>query len=312
MLNFSQKSEIRKSYFLNKYAIITPVRALRPKDMKEKTIIKKDAKCPFCPKNINKDNVLSKIGQGDNWQLLCLKNIFPAVTLDNKKAYGTQEVIIETPKHNLKLADLNEKQIENVLRMHAQRTKIASKNKKIDYILCFKNQGSKAGASIAHAHSQIFASSILPPDIKEEFNLVKKYTAEKKSCPYCDIIKKETKSKRKIYSDNNAIAFTPYASEYHYEAWIFAKRHLDNITKLNDNEFKSFSRILKIILAKLQALDLSFNFFMHQVISNHNQHFYMKIQPREGVWAGIELGSGLIINTVPPEFAAEYYKKNIN
>jgi hypothetical protein len=38
----------------------------------------------------------------------------------------------------------------------------------------------------------------------------------------------------------------------------------------------------------------------------------MKIQPREGVWAGIELGSGLIINTVPPEFAAEYYKKNIN
>ena len=108
------------------------------------------------------------------------------------------------------------------------------------------------------------------------------------------------------------IAFTPFASEYHYETWIFTKRHLDNITRLNDNEFKSFAHVLKKILTKLQALDLSFNFFMHQVISNHNQHFYMKIQPRESVWAGIELGSGLIINSVPPEYAAKFFRIKIN
>ena len=118
--NTNQKSEIRKSYFLNKYVIVTPLRALRPKDMKEKTIIRKDTKCPFCPKNINKNNVLSKIGKENNWQALSLKNIYPAVTLDNKKAYGIQEVIIETPTHNLKLGDLSEKQIEDVLRMHAR------------------------------------------------------------------------------------------------------------------------------------------------------------------------------------------------
>jgi UDPglucose--hexose-1-phosphate uridylyltransferase len=309
MTNINQKSEIRKSYFLNKYAIITPLRALRPKEMKETTIIKKDTKCPFCPKNIDEKNVVSKIGDSINWQILCLNNIFPAVTLDNKKAYGQQEVIVETPEHDLILADLDEKQIENVLRMHAQRTKFASQNKEIEYILCFKNQGSKAGASIAHAHSQIFASNILPPDIKEELDLVKKYTSEKKSCPYCDIIKKEVKSDRKIYNDNFITAFAPFASEYHYEAWIFTKRHLDNITQLNDSEFKSFAHILKIILGKLKSLYLSYNFFMHQVISAGNQHFYMKIQPREGVWAGIELGSGLVINSVPPESAADYYRK---
>jgi UDPglucose--hexose-1-phosphate uridylyltransferase len=308
MKKLNQKSEIRKSYFLNKYAIITPLRALRPKEMKETTMIKKDTKCPFCPKNIDEKNVLSVIGKGKNWQTLCLKNIFPAVTLDNKKAYGQQEVIVETPEHDLILADLNEKQIETVLRMHAERTKFASQNKKIDYILCFKNQGSKAGASIAHAHSQVFASSILPPDIKEELDLVKKYKAEKKSCPYCDIIKKEVKSDRKIYNDKFVTAFAPYASEYHYEAWIFSNRHLDNITQFNDEEFKSFAHVLKIILVKLKALDLSYNFFMHQIVSACSQHFYLKIQPREGVWAGIELGSGLVINSIPPENAAEYFR----
>ncbi len=308
MLNLNQKSEIRKSYFLNKYAIITPLRALRPKEMKETTIIKKDTKCPFCPKNITEANVLSRVGGNKNWQALCLKNIFPAVTLDNKKAYGRQEVIIETPEHGLILADLDEKQIETVIRMHAERTEFASQNKKIEYILCFKNQGSKAGASIAHAHSQIFASSILPPDIKEELDLVKKYAAEKKSCPYCDIIKQEAKSSRKIYTDKFVTAFAPYASEYHYEAWIFTNRHLDNITQLNDNEFKSFAFILKKILVKIKSLNLSYNFFMHQVISANSQHFYLKIQPREGIWAGIELGSGLVINSVPPEIAAEYLR----
>jgi len=117
------------------------------------------------------------------------------------------------------------------------------------------------------------------------------------------------KSERKIFEDKFVAAFTPYASEYHYEAWIFTKRHLDNIAKLDDDEFKSFAKILKVILLKLQRLDLSFNFFLHQVISNKDQHFYLKIQPRDSVWAGIELGSGLVINSVLPEDAAEYYKR---
>jgi len=308
--NFNHKAEIRKSYFLNKYVIITPVRALRPKEMKEKIIVEPKSKCPFCPKNIAKQNVLDKIGDNKNWQVLSLKNIFPAVTLDNSSAYGWQEVIIDTPRHNLELSDLDDTQIEKILTMYARRTAIISQNKKVDYILCFKNQGQKAGASLIHSHSQIFASKILPPDIVEELELARKYQARKKTCPYCDILKEEGKSPRKIFVDKNIFAFAPYASEYHYEAWIFTKRHLDNITKLNQDELKSLAHVLKRILLKLQTLNLSYNYFMHQVISNQHQHFYMKIQPRDSVWAGIELGSGLVINSIPPELAAAYYKNN--
>jgi len=308
-----KKSEIRKAYLLNKYVIITPGRLKRPRDIKEQTIIERTKPCPFCAENINKNNILDKISAQDdkkkNWQVLSIKNIFPAVTIDNKKAYGAQEVILETPVHAKELADLEEFNIEQVLKMYARRTKALAKNKKIDYILCFKNQGSKAGASIVHAHSQVFATNIVPPDIHEELGLTQTYKIERGICPYCDIIKKEMKSERKIFEDKHIAAFAPYASEYHYEAWIFPKRHLDNITLLNDMEIKSFAKALKIILTKLQALDLSYNFFLHNVVSSADQHLYVKIQPRDSVWAGVELGSGLVINSISPEAAAKYYQK---
>jgi len=302
------KSEIRKDYLSDRHVIITPSRAKRPRDIAEQTIISRVASCPFCPENINPENILDQI-DGSEGRIISIKNVFPAVTLNNKKAYGAQEVIIETSNHKKELYNLSEGQIEALLRMYAKRTAALSKIKNIEYILCFKNQGSKAGASIVHAHSQIFATNITPSEIKEELKLSREYQAEHKSCAYCDITKKEMKSPRKIFEDKYIAALAPYASQYHYEAWIFTKRHLDNITKLNDNEFKSFAKLLKKLLTKLNDLKLSFNYFLHQSISDEDQHFYLKIQPRDSIWAGVELGSGLIINSVPPEEAAKFFRK---
>lgn len=306
----AKKSEIRKAYFLNKYVIITPGRLKRPRDIEEKTVVKRVGTCPFCPRNM-KEKILDQINSSTNkniWQVISVSNIYPAVTLDNEKAYGAQEVIIETPDHQKDLGDLTVSQIGKVLEMYRRRTKDLAKNKTIDYILCLKNQGSKAGASIVHAHSQVFATKIVPEDLKEEARLAMEYKAKHKTCPYCDIIKKERGSVREIYNDKSIIAFTPYASLFHYEAWLFPKRHLDNITELDKNELKSFAQALKLILHKLDSINVSFNLFLHNVISNPNQHFYIKVQPRESVWAGIELGSGLVINSISPEVAAQFYK----
>ncbi len=303
------KSEIRKSYLSNQYVIITPGRAKRPRDIKEQTIIQRTGSCPFCPGKINEEKAADKIKKDGKWKEQSVKNIFPAVSEDNDKANGTQEVIIETRNHTLELADLPENEIELVLRMYAKRTKSIGEDKNIDYILCFKNQGSKAGASIVHAHSQVFATKILPPDLIEEQKQVQDHWVQHKECPYCKIIEKEMKSERRIYEDKNFAVFAPYASQYHYESWFFPKRHLDNITELDDQELVSLAKALKMVLVKMKALDLSFNLFLHNVISNQKQHFYIKVQPRDSIWAGVELGAGLIINSVPPEIAAEYFRK---
>lgn len=313
------RSEIRKDYLLNKYVIITPGRAKRPRDIHEETILHRDKTCVLCPEDIERKLIVDSIGPTSakatagkprqKWKVLTLNNKYPAVTLKNKKAFGWQEVIIETPKHGIELGELSETEICDVLQMYKKRTKEISLMKKMDYILVFKNNGSKAGASILHAHSQIFATNMLPPDVHEELDAAKKYRFDNKTCPYCDIIKKESKSKRKIFVNSKISVFAPYASAYHYEAWLFPQRHVDNITKLTSKELSSFAKALKKLLIKLHSIDVSYNFFMHQVISDKDQHFYIKLQPRDSIWAGIELGSGLVINSISPEVAAKFYRK---
>ena len=176
-------------------------------------------------------------------------------------------------------------------------------------MLIFKNDGGKAGASIEHAHSQIFATSFLPPHLMDKSQKVQKYKLQHGACIYCETINKERKGPRLVWEDKNVIAFTPYASIHNYEVWIMPKRHLDNITLLKDAERESFAKVLKKILLKIDGLKLPYNYYFHQVVNDEDQHLYMKVTPRKAVWAGVEIGSGIFINTVTPEKAAAYYRE---
>ena len=306
------KSEIRKDYIQEKYVIIAPRRGKRPHELKKQLEDKRRGKsdsCDFCPTIVNKVDDLLTIGPRNNWKVKVIRNIFPAVTYENPRAYGTQEVVIDTPDHALELEDLSVESISELLRAYAIRTEELSKDNNIEYIIIFKNNGGRAGASIKHAHSQIFATKFLPPHLIDKSQRQQAYKLHNGTCVYCDVVKKEAKGSRLVYQDKNVIAFCPWASIYNYEVWILPKRHIDNITQLTKPERLSWAKILKRILKKIGKLGLPYNFYFHQVINDEDQHLYMKIVPRGSVWAGIEIGSGLVINPIPPEVAAPYYKK---
>jgi len=135
------------------------------------------------------------------------------------------------------------------------------------------------------------------------------YKLEYGTCVYCDVIKKEGKGPRLVYQDEHAIAFCPWASLHNYEIWLMPKRHVDNITLLSKQERTSLAVFLKKILKKINNLNLPYNYYFHQIINDEDQHLYMKITPRGSIWAGVEIGSGLIINPISPEEAAKYYRK---
>ncbi len=290
---------------------MTPGRGERPRETGTLPRLKKRA-CPLCPSGIEKNFIIKTypvLKKNQQWSITVLKNKYPVVSLQNSKAYGQHEVIVETPDHNRDLAQFGSKEMENLLRVYQDRTRELSKIPKINYVLIFKNEGGKAGASLRHAHSQVFAAEILPPDLEEEFRFMRAYQKKHKTCPYCNMIRKEEKGSRMICRDEHMVAFTPYASAYHYETWIFPRRHLDNVVDLNGKEIPSLAKFLRKILGKMYRMDLSYNFFLHQVVSEKNQHFYVKIQPRESVWGGLELGSGLVVSSLLPEKAAGALRK---
>ena len=314
--NSMTKSEIRKDYIQEKYVIIAPKRGQRPDDVSHKeqqTTIPK-ASCVFCPARVDRDNKILLTAKetkekNEPWAIKVIANKFPTVSPANPRAYGLQEVVIETPDHLKEVEELTTERVAEIFKVYAKRTKIISRDKKIEYILIFKNNGGKAGASLQHAHSQIFATEFLPPHLKDKSQRVLAYKLKNGSCVYCDVIKKEKRGPRLVAQDENVIAFCPWAPMHNHEIWLMPKKHLDNITVLTTEEQTSFAKILKKILKKINQLNLPYNYYFHQVIRDKDQHLYMKVTPRGSVWAGVEIGSGLIINPISPEESAKFYRK---
>ncbi|MDP3995054.1 MAG: DUF4931 domain-containing protein [Patescibacteria group bacterium] len=307
-----QKAELRKDYIQDKYVIIAAQREGRPHDLEVPQKIKsydKPEDSVFHPKNVSHKKATLTVGRESKWRIKIIPNDFPAVTLDNPKAYGMQEVVIETPDPEPELEDLPLSHIVELLQAYAKRTEEIQKIPNIQYVIIFKNEGGRAGASIRHSHSQIFATDFIPPQLLDKSQKAHAYMLKNGSEVYCDVIKKEKDGPRAVWEDKHIACFTPYASMHNYECWIMPKRHTDNITQLKKAEFKSFAKILKHVLSRINELGLSYNYYFHQVVHDENQHLYMKITPRGSFWAGVEIGSGVIINSISPERAAEFYRK---
>lgn len=313
-----RRSEIRRDYIQDKYVIIAPRRRVRPHDVTADGVdyessgsrgVLAQPICVFCPPRIAEAPALLTVDGEKRWKIKVVTNKFSAVSVDNPKAYGLQEVVIETPDHEPELEDLSDTHVAQLLAVYAQRTRVISRNKRIEYILIFKNNGGHAGASLTHSHSQIFATELIPPHLFDKSQRAHEYTLRHGACVYCDVIAKERKGPRWIFEDRDVVAFCPYASMHNYEVWILPKRHRDNVTLLTARERLSWANILKRILKKIvHELRLPYNYYFHQVIRDEDQHLYMKITPRGSVWAGVEIGSGIIINPVAPEDAAKFYR----
>ena len=304
------KSEIRKHYFLDRYVIIAPKRNLRPDSFAKQRIDHKreDQNSPALEKEPAIFQVKDDHG---NWRVKVIGNAYAALSPANPKAFGYQEIVIETPEHNEEFSELSVRQILRIFEAYRHRIKALSHKEGVRYVSVFKNDGPTAGASIAHAHSQILALPLVPPKLQAEALGAERYQDQYGRCAHCDVIKWEKGEKlRVIGQDEHAVAIAPYAGSAPFGAWILPKRHCGSFLQLNQSELHSIAGFLKKITMKLDSVPMGFNFFLSEPAGNHPHHFLIKVEPRPNIWAGLELGTGIIINSVPPEFAADWYKKD--
>jgi UDPglucose--hexose-1-phosphate uridylyltransferase len=314
--------ELRKDYILERWVFLASERKKRPREFKYRE--KKETKqiCYFCPGNEHlTPPEIGRIKDDNNkWKIRWFPNKFPVVEqkgdflikTDNtyftfSNAYGKHEVIAETPHHEKQMWDLSREQIKEILDVYKQRITKLSELEHIKYVLVFKNHGREGGTSLVHSHTQVAAINIVPTLVKEEVEACKKY----EKCPYCEIINIEKGSYRRCFENDSIVAFTPYASRFNFEIWMFPKRHVKNITELNNNEMIDLAEILKNILIKLKKLNAAYNFFLHYAPKGEDLHFHIEVTPRFAVWAGFEFSSNAIINSVTPEDAAKFYRGEI-
>jgi UDPglucose--hexose-1-phosphate uridylyltransferase len=300
------ETEIRRDYIFDDYVVISPGRGKRPYDThKNRHPLIETADSP----RLDHEKEIYSLKDDGHWQVKVVENRFPALTMDNLRAHGQQEIVIDTPLANISFARLSLTQIQRVLEVYQERTTDLLSKKGISYVLVFRNDGFEAGASLAHAHSQIYALPIVPKRFIEHSKAIEDYFLDKKKEPIEDIIAFERSKKKRVVAENDHfIVICPYASMFPFEAWIIPKRHVVNFNELNAAELKSCAKELKKLTEKLTGAQISYNFFIENGTSPHFRSI-IKLYGRSNIWGGFEVATGMVINTVPPESAAKWYRK---
>ena len=141
-------------------------------------------------------------------------------------AIGAHEVIIESPRHVDRMSSLSVQELRDVLETYAQRIRQWRDGGRFTYGLVFKNQGPRAGASLAHVHSQLVALSSVPPTVAAEYDRAAHQFRQYRSCPYCRIIEQERAAGVRMIDDTGEfVAFCPFASVQPFEAWLMPAQH---------------------------------------------------------------------------------------
>jgi UDPglucose--hexose-1-phosphate uridylyltransferase len=310
---------LRKDYILNRWVYYATERKKRLVEFAKEQKTVESKTCFFCPGNEHlTPKEIGRVEYKNAWKMRWFANKFPAVETKNKfclkskkyyvqgNTYGRHEIIVETNDHKKQLWDLNVQEIQELFDVYALRIKALSKLRDVRYVTVFKNHGPQGGTSLVHSHTQITTMPVLPQQIMDEILAARKLGR----CPYCDIIRSESKSKRKIMESKNAVAFSPFASRFNYEAWIVPKRHIGSIAEMNGKELLDTAEALKKILGQLKRLNASYNFFLHYAPKGKDLHFHIEITPRIANWGGFEISTGATINSVLPEEAAKFYRGN--
>ncbi len=327
--------ELRKDPIVGRWVIISTDRAKRPADFVREPVPKKPGFCPFCAGNENKTpsevlayrpNGAGRDGSG--WTVRVVPNKFPALGIegslsrsaegmfDKMNGIGAHEVIVETPDHDVSLADLPEKRIEDVLWAFRDRILDLKKDKRFKYILIFKNHGTAAGATLEHSHGQLIALPIVPKHVLEEMEGAKQYYVYKERCVFCDIVRQETETGIRVVGENESfLTLAPYAPRFPFETWILPKRHESAFENSSSQVYEALAKSLKSLLTRAdQVLDSpSYNLVIHtapvQEPALDHYHWHIEFMPRLTKTAGFEWGTGFYQNPTPPEEAAKYLRE---
>jgi UDPglucose--hexose-1-phosphate uridylyltransferase len=328
--------ELRKDPITGRWVIIATDRAKRPTDfVREKVEIHGSGFCPFCSGNEAKTppEILAYRKDGSSrdapgWSLRVVSNKFPALGIegtlnrqgeglyDKMNGIGAHEVIIETPEHQMTLASMPARAVEDVLWAFRDRILDLKKDRRFKYILIFKNHGEAAGASLEHTHSQLIALPVVPKRVREEVDNAKEYYNFKERCIFCDIIRQEAEDSVRMIAENQSfIALAPYAPRFPFEMWIVPKVHQSAFEESQKYEFEQLAVILKDMLTRLdKVLDSpAYNFVIHTSpipeAANDYYHWHFEIMPKLTKVAGFEWGTGFYINPTPPEESAKFLRE---
>ncbi len=248
--------------------------------------------------------------------------------------YGRHEVVIDHYSHGIRIHEMNEEHLVLLFLTYRQRMEqLYHSDDRLQYVLIFKNFGPAAGASIAHTHSQIIAMPVVPDNVQAEVRNSRDFYQTSHKCIFCCLIDEALTFEATIYNRESGeirrkinlgqfvidrsekfIAIKPFASRFEWEVHILPLQHGADFIDIGPEDYADLARLFKKTMARLNAVlgGAQYNFFIHSLPHGEafsdsipSFHWHIEICPRTSIPTGFELGSGLFVNTLCPEDAAE-------
>ncbi len=282
----------------NRWVVIAEERLARPHELNVPSESENPPKvCVFCPGNEKlPGEELFRLGPGGpnepGWEVRGIKKKYPITHF--------HEVIVHSPSDSLHIDKLPLEQVRKIIQVYKERY---NANRENGHVMIFNNVGEQAGASLHHPHSQLV---VVPRQINIESLSLE---------PISHIVE----------DNKNFVVYCPEFSQWPFETWIAPKKGGETFGEIGDEVLEDLAQVLQTTLRRLithlskeegqchfhpGVPEVSFsggpayNFYIH-----HDTNWYLRIIPRLIHRAGLELGTGISVNIVDPQDAAEVLRE---
>ncbi len=338
-------SEIRYDLLHDEYALIAPERLHRPDCYKSPRRDEATRKsCPFCegheamtPPEIFaiRDNEPNTPG----WKTRVVPNLYKAVQIEAAwesrevgiyqawEGLGAHEVIIDTPRHLTRMDAWSYEEYFNWLHTLRSRINDLKNDFRLVYFSLFKNHGHYAAATQAHPHTQLIALPVVPKRKLDQLQRAHRYFLERRHNIFESVLAQELHDRERIVIESDHfVVVCPFASTFAFEVVIMSRESAESLIALNDVKLRDLSDVLKRTIDALyvELGDFDFNIIFNTPPVQKNVvtepffetlpqmwRFALRIVPRIFRLGGFEFGSGVQINPVPPEEAADLLRSVI-
>jgi UDPglucose--hexose-1-phosphate uridylyltransferase len=218
-------------------------------------------------------------------------------------ARGAHEVIVNSPKPVISLAQLDEADVAEAMEVWRQRIRVHPDAACVHMIV---NERQEAGASLPHTHSQLYALDFVPAAIARERERASAYaTRTMGGNLLADLVQEEVRKRERIVAiDEDTVLMSPFAGRVPFQLLLAPRRPRARFDDDGPTGAAMLHDALNRLARRLES-NPPLNLWV-RTAPRGAEHFCWRIDilPRLTHLAGLELGAGVHLNIVTPERAA--------
>jgi UDPglucose--hexose-1-phosphate uridylyltransferase len=261
---------------------------------------------------------------GPGWTVRAVPNLYPALAeggsplaedplsvgrgmpelFQTQPAVGGHEVVINTPKPFQSLVELGPDGL--AVAMDGWRERMRAHDGAA-YVHVIVNEGAHAGASLPHSHAQLYALPFVPAQIARERERFTAYFERTQGRNLLgDLLQEEVRRRERIVAvDREAVVIAPFASRMPYEMMVVPRQPRARFQDAGATGAALLHEALTRLQSALGGLP-PLNLWVRTAPSGAGEFtWHIDVVPRLAHLAGLEMGTGVSLNIVPPERAAE-------